>query len=499
MTTNRQRVVHPLTINQRSMRVENCLVVLGYLRARGTASYQEMADAIGLSRTTLGSIVKDLCDIGFAVEVQGALVQNRTGRPAAQVRFRAEVGYFIGIDLGRTAMAVVVTELDVRRRIPPYRKVFDVAVGARVGFDEVAKHLRRVLNKWAVPLDPQRIVGIGIGLPGPLDHQRHQLVSGTKNLPGWSDIRLDEQLARSLNVWDEQKGNPTIPIYVDNDANLGALGVSHYNLLGTHGPAKSESHVVYVKLGAGIGAGLIKRGVLDYGAHGASGEIGHFTVVARDDAPECACGKRGCLETVASASAIIRAVASSDLDPTMTLDSALKDIAARARAGDMRCLRAFNEAGRYIGITLAAVVNTEDPAVVVLDGQVAQAAGELILYSIQEAMREATFPPVAALCRIVLAPSNSDAVAWGGIATVAEHALRSFVKRKLDAWYDARDDEKRQSHEKAVADLDAALLSGLPQRTGNALLLVEKPDEADNRASPGGGSGDGSSASNGEQ
>ena len=84
MTTNRQRVVHPLTINQRSMRVENCLVVLGYLRARGTASYQEMADAIGLSRTTLGSIVKDLCDIGFAAEVQGALVQNRTDRPAAQ-------------------------------------------------------------------------------------------------------------------------------------------------------------------------------------------------------------------------------------------------------------------------------------------------------------------------------------------------------------------------------------------------------------------------------
>jgi len=202
----------------------------------------------------------------------------------------------------------------------------DVDADPEAALDAAANLVQKLLAEAEV--SDSRVLGIGMGLPAPID-RASGTVGASSILPAWTGVRPGEAISQRLGL----------PVRLENDANLGAL--SEF----TYGTGRTVSDLVYVKVASGIGAGLILEGSLHTGAAGLAGELGHVRVV--DDGLVCRCGNRGCLETVASASAL-------------------------ARAGNSEA--ALQSAGRHLGRALSLLCNAIDPAVVVIGGELGAAS-----------------------------------------------------------------------------------------------------------------------------
>ena len=232
---------------------------------------------------------------------------------------------------------------------------------------------------------------MGMGLPAPLLGESH-LVGSSSILPGWVGVHADEQLAAALGH----------PVWVDNDANLGALAEM------TWGAGRGARDLVYLKLATGIGAGIVVNGSIVCGAAGTAGEIGHTTVDEHGDV--CQCGNRGCLETVASADTILRLLAPRQGDG-LTLQEAIDT----ALAGDAGCRRVIGDAGRHIGVALANVVNLLSPERIVVGGELA-GAGEVLLGPIRAAVERYAIESAAKATQIIPAGLGDRAEVLGAIA-----------------------------------------------------------------------------------
>jgi predicted NBD/HSP70 family sugar kinase len=197
-----------------------------------------------------------------------------------------------------------------------------------------------------------------------------------------------------------------VPVYLDNDGNMGALGESRY------GAGRNEGNIIYIKVGSGISGGLILQHEIYRGYAGIAGEIGHIPVDLHGHL--CQCGRSGCLETVASKNGILREV--QRFFPTLTT---LPQVIEAAREGNAACAGALERAGRYLGFALAGLVNTLNPSLIVLDGSTMQ-AGELILQALRASIETHSLPSSFAHTRITLAACNGLAMPLGGIATILD-------------------------------------------------------------------------------
>src|SRR6185503_8034165 len=211
----------------------------------------------------------------------------RAGRPATFVRLDASAGAALGIDFGKTHLRVAVGDLG--HRVLAERAVdLDSDADAREGIEAAAVLAEEVLAEAGVP--SSRLVGVGMGLPGPVHQTTGELGSSTI-LPGWVGVRAADAMRERLGL----------DVRVDNDANLGVL--SEW----TWGAAQGCANVAYLKVATGIGAGLIVDGRPFRGAGGTAGEIGH--TIVNPGGPVCRCGNRGCLETLVGAPALLALLA----------------------------------------------------------------------------------------------------------------------------------------------------------------------------------------------
>jgi len=200
-------------------------------------------------------------------------------------------------------------------------------------------------------------------------------------------------------------------VVFDNDANLGALAEV------TWGPHSEIDNLVFVKVGSGIGAGLILNGRPFYGGLGITGEIGHDTIT--DNGVVCHCGNRGCLETVASTSVMLDLLARAGV-------TRVGQIVSRARAGDSATLRVLDDAGLAVGRALASVANLINPEVIVIGGPLAE-LGDLFLGSIERGLMRHAVPSVGESTRLVMSSLGERAEALGAAALVLQHqAVQHF-------------------------------------------------------------------------
>jgi predicted NBD/HSP70 family sugar kinase len=243
------------------------------------------------------------------------------------------------------------------------------------------------------------VMAVGMGLPGPLDRITGS-VGSSVILPGWAGLRPQEELGRRLDL----------PIEVDNDANLGALGEVMF------GDSRGAEDLVYLKVASGIGAGLILGGRLQRGASGIAGEIGH--VIVDPDGPVCRCGNRGCLETKAAAPALVDLLRRSYGEAFTT-----SDMLERSAAGDVGCRRVLTDAGRAIGRVLAAVANCVNPRYVIVGGELS-AAGEPLLTGIRESIERFALPAAAEALTVVSGVLGDRAELLGALALVISHTDR---------------------------------------------------------------------------
>ena len=384
MTQQRARSEHGR--NQRSRRA-----VIRLLRERGTLSRAEIARAVGLSPSTVSTLVGSLVAEGMVMELGGQLppAGGRAGRPGTAVMLNPASGEAIGVDFGYRHVHVIIADVTHAVQIAksaPLPADYDPSLG----LDAAADLVNAAMDEAGT--DPSRILGVGVSLPGPYNQAAALPNSGL--IPTWSGIPVAAELGRRLQL----------PVVADNDANLGALAERQW------GAGEGFDELVYVKLHSTIGAAFVSNGRLARGAVGAAGEIGHL--VMDGNGPLCRCGNRGCLESYVGLPNVMRA-----LEPGYGDRITLRDVITKAWQGDRGCIRALTEAGEMAGRAVGMLCTILDPAAVVVGGALA-AAGELLLAPLREAATHASQPAAGSNLRILPAALGSQACALGAVALV---------------------------------------------------------------------------------
>jgi predicted NBD/HSP70 family sugar kinase len=369
-----------------ALRGANRQRVLDVLARDGAVSQTELARRTGLSRATVFNIVGDLREAG----VVSVTDQVRRGRRVTEVMFSRRAGLVLGIDLDHQHLRVAVADLSHR------------LLGERlteVSGDDSADSTMAVASEFVeevledLEASHAEVLAVGMALPAPIDPRTGE-VGSSAILPGWDGVPAAAAMAYRLGM----------PVLVDNDANLGALAEV------TWGGSRGCDHLVYLKLGAGVGAGLVLDGRIYRGAAGTAGEIGHTTV--DEHGALCRCGNRGCLESFVGSDALLSLMRAAH-DDVLDLD----DLVRVARDGAAGGQRVLADAGRFVGSALANLCNVLAPSRIVVGGELA-AAGDLLLDPMRDVVRRQAIRAAAASVDIVASELGDRSEVLGALALV---------------------------------------------------------------------------------
>ncbi|MFD3539369.1 ROK family protein [Streptomyces sp. NPDC058662] len=372
--------------SQSSLHRANLERVVRAVRLAGSLTQAEIARSTGLSAATVSNIVRELKDSG-TVEVTDT---SAGGRRARSVSLSGDAGIVIGVDFGHTHLRVAVGNL-AHQVLAEEAEPLDVDASWTDGFDRAELLVGRLIA--GIGVGPDKVIGVGLGVPGPIDVESGTLGS-TAILPGWAGINPQKELSQRLGV----------PVYVDNDANLGALGELVW------GSGRGVKDLAYIKVASGVGAGLVINGQIYRGPGGTAGEIGHITL--DESGPVCRCGNRGCLETFAAARYVLPLLQGTH-GPELTMERVVE----LARGGDPGCRRVITDVGRHIGSGVASLCNLLNPSRVVLGGSLAE-AGELVLAPIRESVGRYAIPSAARQLSVLTGSLGGRAEVLGALALV---------------------------------------------------------------------------------
>ncbi|MFD5875060.1 MULTISPECIES: ROK family transcriptional regulator [unclassified Streptomyces] len=372
--------------SQTSLHRANLERVVRAVRMAGSLTQAEIARSTGLSAATVSNIVRELKE-GGTVEVTPT---SAGGRRARSVSLSGDAGIVIGVDFGHTHLRVAVGNL-AHQVLAEESEPLDVDASSAQGFGRAEQLVNRLIETTGI--SPEKVIGVGLGVPGPIDVESGTLGS-TSILPGWTGINPSQELAGRLGV----------PVYVDNDANLGALGELVW------GSGRGVRDLAYIKVASGVGAGLVIDGTIYRGPGGTAGEIGHITL--DESGPVCRCGNRGCLETFTAARYVLPL-----LKPSHGPDLTMERMVQLAREGDPGCRRVIGDVGRHIGSGVANLCNLLNPSRVVLGGSLAE-AGELVLAPIRDSVSRYAIPSAARQLSVLPGALGGRAEVLGALALV---------------------------------------------------------------------------------
>ncbi|MCC7361361.1 MAG: ROK family protein [Anaerolineales bacterium] len=408
----RTRVLEKVS-DQSFVRSLNKASIVDLIRqAPGGISRAELAESLDVSRTTVSAIVNDLLAEHLVLE-RGA-GPSRGGRRPIVLEINPDAGRVVGVDLGASHLTVLVADLNGHVLVAA-EEPLEIAAGPepclRATEALVADTLARAGSHW------EAVRALGVAVPGPVIAE-HGLVSAPPIMPGWDGYPIRAELAAR---WQR-------PTSLDNDADLGALGEW------TFGAGQGANHLAYIKIGTGIGCGLLLDGRIYRGVLGTAGEIGHVTVA--EGGPPCTCGNYGCLEAVAGGRAIAqradlavkagqrtRLVQKAALEPLTTAA-----VAQAALEGDVVAQQLLADAGRHIGSALASLINLLNPDRIVLGGGVTK-AGSYLLEPLQQAIEDHAMRPSRQAVQVVLAQLGRRSVAMGAVAQALAQTFQQAVTR----------------------------------------------------------------------
>ncbi|ADI06233.1 transcriptional regulator [Streptomyces bingchenggensis BCW-1] len=372
--------------SQSSLHRANLERVVRAVRMAGSLTQAEIARTTGLSAATVSNIVRELKD-GGTVEVTPT---SAGGRRARSVSLSGDAGIVVGVDFGHTHLRVAIGNL-AHQVLAEESEPLDVDASASQGLDRAEHLVSRLIAATGISQD--KVVGVGLGVPAPIDVETGTLGS-TAILPGWAGTNPRDDLAQRLGV----------PVHVDNDANLGALGELVW------GAGRGVADLAYIKVADGVGAGLVISGHIYRGPGGTAGEIGHITL--DESGPVCRCGNRGCLETFTAARYVLPLLYSSH-----GADLTVERMVQLAREGDPGCRRVIADVGRHVGSGVANLCNLINPSRVVLGGHLAE-AGELVLGPIRESVARYAIPSAARRLSVMPGALGGRAEVLGALALV---------------------------------------------------------------------------------
>jgi predicted NBD/HSP70 family sugar kinase len=377
-----------------AIKAANRASVVDALRRGGSATRAQLMEATGLSRATVSSLIGEMRSQGLVSEQRPAVIDG-FGRPPATIALERSAGLAIGVDVGVRHVAVAVGDLS-------HRVLAERWVALPHGHD-ASKGVRLVLRSIEETLveaeaDPRQIVGAAISIARPISPDTgRMMVPGV--LGGWNGHELATEVARR---WD-------IPVTVENDANLGALGEWLW------GQSQGAETLLYIKVASGVGLGIVIDGEIYHGADGCAGELGHITVDPEGDL--CWCGQRGCLEMYIGGEGLIRRLG---LESRNEID--LRQLVANTPEISPRLPALIESGAEVLARAISTLALLFNPSVIVIGGEIAM-LGELVLGPARRAVQSVPFgSPV----RVELSSLEDRAPVAGALALVLSDAS-SFV------------------------------------------------------------------------
>ena len=377
------------------LREANTEQIIEVLRLHGPMTQAEIARSTGLSPATVSNLIGDLRHRRI-VRTDPSGPPNRR---AVDLTLDPGAGVVVGVDFGKRHCRLAVSDVadvilaEERHTIEPGHRVDE---GAR----DTAADVERLLAESG--RERAEVLAVAVGVPGPIDPATGRLGS-PGILPGWADVHIAGAFQAALGV----------PVVVDNDANLGALGEMHW------GAGRGFCDFTYLKVTTGIGAGLVLDGRLYRGAAGTAGEIGHTTI--DENGPVCMCGNRGCLELYAATPALLELLRGR-AESAMTV----RDLLELSAAGDPGCRRVLEDAGRHIGVALANLCNLISPQRIIVGGELV-GAGNALLQPMREAMARGAVPAAGQRAEIVPGELGDRASVLGAVALALVESTHQLV------------------------------------------------------------------------
>ena len=386
MTGDRTSVTHPFGAG----------TLLQLIREGDGATRADLSALTGLARSTIAQRLEQLRSLGLLRELGES--DSTGGRPPMMLAFNEDAGVALAADLGATHSRLAVTNLG-GTVLAEDSADMPSASGPETVLDWGDERFHALLR--GVGRDDDVVRGIGIGVPGPVEHATGR-PRNPPIMPGWDGYPIPERFADRYRV----------PVLVDNDVNIMALGEHWTNWA-------AVDHLLFIKVGTGIGCGIVVAGRIHRGAEGAAGDIGHIRVAAGDEAESivCSCGNVGCLEALAGGGAMAARLRDQGHEAA---DS--RAVVELARAGEPAAVRLVRESGRLIGEVLAASVNLYNPSVIVIGGDVAQ-AHEQLLAGVREVVYQRSLPLATRHLRVVRSQLADRAGVIGAAVMVIEQVL----------------------------------------------------------------------------
>jgi predicted NBD/HSP70 family sugar kinase len=376
--------------------------LLDLIRSGEATTRAELASSTGLARSTISQRIDQLSERDLIVEIGEA--RSTGGRPPSILGFNVEAGVVLAADLGATHSRLAVADLGGTVLA---ETTADMAIAE--GPDAILSRVAAMFSELLLQADhdARDVVGVGIGVPGPVEFAEGRAVD-PPIMPGWDGYDIRE---RFVDIY-------RCPVLVDNDVNMMAAG-EHWIL------EDAPDDFLFIKIGTGIGSGLILGGELHRGAQGTAGDIGHVQVHGTDLV--CRCGNPGCLEATAGGAALASQLASLGYATTNS-----RDVVELVRSGNPDAIRAVRDAGRLIGRVLATVVNLLNPAVITIGGDVAE-AGEHLMAGIREVVYQRSTALSTSKLFITSSALGDRAGITGAAATAIEHIVApSYVNAALE-------------------------------------------------------------------
>ena len=384
------------------MRAQHSRLLLNLLWREREISRAELARRSGLSRSTVSAIVNDLLGTGLVEETRAGISSG--GRRPIMLEFQDQSSFIVGIELGATHVSCVLTDLHCKVRAS-WSAPAPVRNEPEAALEKMMLGVRSVLEADGVGLS--RVLGIGVAVPSPVDNE-HPGELLPLVAPKWKGYNIATLLKESFGR----------PVFIDNDANLGALAELWW------GAGCSAGDLAFIKVATGIGAGLTINARIFRGTSGIAGEIGHTSI--DPNGPLCVCGLNGCLATFIGTPALLeRAEAQlrasrSNRPPPVSID----DLVNAALGGDPPSVELIQYAGNKLGVGIANMLNLLNPKTVVIGGGIAR-AGDLIIDAVCQTIRGLSLPASISSTEIRTTSLNEWGIALGAATLTLEAALQT--------------------------------------------------------------------------
>lgn len=398
---------NPLAASATSIREHNLSLVLNMIHRAGSISRSDIIRETNLSATTVSSLVNILILSGFIR--QGAEGASSGGRRPIMLEFNYKSRRVIGIDMGASHVTVIAMDMHGEIETRESRKM-DVIHNPTQTLDTISEMVKQIMI--SVGLKSADILGAGMTVPTPLTGEKLDRML-TFYMPAWEGIIPAAEIQQRIHI----------PVYLENDANAAALGEKWW------GSGKSYEDMAYIKLGIGVGSGIVLNDQVYRGYNGTAGEIGHTTIDVHGR--KCRCGNSGCMESYVGGPGLIQDVIEGyqkyEIPLPFTGSFDVSDIVAAAAAGDAVCRDVIKNAGTYLGIAIANLLNLVNPGLVILGGDLVE-ADDLLIDSVNQSIDERVMPMKAHQAEIKLGLLGVNAVAIGAGTLVI---YRGFLPSNL--------------------------------------------------------------------